>query len=212
MYTDRLIADSELIGCSPLMERHVNITAIPTPLRAIYYSCNGGYVFHRALLIRPYETTQGVAGLVEWNDPSVWKNQYELNLRFHVFFAEDVVGFSYCLDLDYKVHLFDPEQGTLEFFAESVEDWAERICNDPGLVGEPLARSWAMKNGDIPFGWRIPPIVPFVTAESDGVGNVLVHEQELMKYRIVLSKRLAGVDDGQQMMIPSITQFVQDSQ
>lgn len=190
------------------MGRRVGCLSIPTPLRSFYSLHDGAFVFNRALLIRPYKSVRGVRGLVEWNDPSLWKCEYELNLEDYVFFAEDVVGFSYCLGLDHRVYFFDPEQGVVELIAESVDAWAESICGDSREVGASLAISWISDHGEIPYGYRLAPLVPFVMKESEGIGNVLAPELPLARFRGSLARSLSSAPDGEQLRVRSITDFL----
>jgi len=173
---------------------------------------DGAFVFGRALLIRPFSSKRGVHGVVEWNDPSLWKCKYELQLRDYVFFAEDAVGFSYCLGSDHRVYFFDPEQGALEFFTDSVESWLELISRDPGQVGASLAASWVAEHGEIPFGYRIPPVVPFIVKESESIGKMLAPELALAKYRAALACSVSDAVDDEQIQIQSVAEYLREQQ
>lgn len=207
---EKLLAATESIGSSHSVKSPASNLSIPIPLHEFYGSHNGVYIFDRALLIRPFNSINGVYGLLEWNDPSLWKVAYQRDLKDFVFFAEDVVGFSFCLGPDHQVYMFDPEVGELHEWAISLESWASRILDDVSEVGAQLAVSWNAEHGKIPFGYRIPPITPFVVAESEGVGNVLAPELILAEYRARLATRILDYADGEQVVFQSLVEFTKD--
>lgn len=203
-----LLSVSEPIGNNHSIERQINYLSLPSPLHALYRLHNGMFAFIRALLIRPFNTSCGIRGLVEWNDPALWKSQYELNLEDFMFFAEDVCGFSFCLGVDHKVYFFDPEVGDINIFSDSVLAWAEAVIDDPEVVGAPLAMRWVEEHTDIPFGYRIPPVVPYVMKETAGMGNMLAPELPLAMYRSGLAHSLNQVSDGEQIKVQSLPEYL----
>jgi hypothetical protein len=205
-----LFSGYEPIGSDHTMEREVFYLSLPSSLRQFYGDHNGFYAFDRALLVRPFRSMRGVSGLEDWNDPDLWKMRFSRELGEYVFFAEDTVGYSFCLGTDQRVYLFDPEHGLLEHYAESVEEWAEVILADPSEVGSSLAALWSEEHGEIPFGYRIPPVIPFVMKESEGMGNILAPELPLIKYRASLARTLRDVEDGEQVQVQSLAEYLRE--
>ena len=72
---------------------------------------NGFYAFESALLVRPLFSYDAVFGLKEWNDPALWIDQYSVDLKGFLFFAEDLFGCQFALHNDGAV----VAKGCIEF-------------------------------------------------------------------------------------------------
>lgn len=98
---------------------------LPSLFRRFYGQSNGGLTkggyFH-------FFGTGGPAwhDVVAWNAPDIWKSSYEIDLSNLFFFSEDVFGNQFGFDLSSEsenVFLFWVDDGRLEHFAESVEEF-----------------------------------------------------------------------------------------
>jgi len=58
---------------------------------------NGFYVFESALHVFPIRSAGSEIGLLEWNEPSLWKNEYQGLADDCLFFAEDIFGIQFCI-------------------------------------------------------------------------------------------------------------------
>src|SRR5580692_6635587 len=71
---------------------------------------NGFYAFHRALHVFPLFGNAGEIGLVDWNAPTLWRNDYPDMAPSGFFFAEDLLGAQFWTNGD-AVCLMDEESG-----------------------------------------------------------------------------------------------------
>ncbi|MBL4697418.1 MAG: hypothetical protein JKX70_01150 [Phycisphaerales bacterium] len=174
----------------------------------LFKPLDGFYAFNRALLVRPLGNVRGVKNISDWNEQELWKSNYGSVLSGMTIFAEDVVGYSFVLDQEGRVLLFDPELGSLESYAISTEEWAAKIMADPEEVGRGLSQRWTQENGPIKIGSRLAPLIPYMFKESDGLGNIEVPELVLSQYRGKLYQQLKGIPDGEAVQIPSLQDAV----
>ncbi len=158
---------------------------------------NGFYAFENALLVRPLHTNGMVLGVNEWNAPETWKNNFNLNLSDHIFFAENIFGEQFSLSED-GVFLFDPELGELKQIANNLEIWAQEILADSDyLTGYLLAHDWQLEHGKLPLGSRLLPRQPFVLQGSFSTDNLVMKpDVEGMKIRAQLADKIANMSDG----------------
>jgi len=107
---------------------------------------NGFFAYESALLVRPLSSRDSPLGIAEWNEPDLWKDQYEVDLSDHIFFAENIFGEQYSLTSD-GIYSFDPELGEVTLIAENLSDWTALILEDADFTtGHSLAKKWQSKN------------------------------------------------------------------
>jgi hypothetical protein len=103
---------------------------------------NGWFAFDRALHLFPLGKMVSGYALLPWNEPALWKHAYSGQVQSCLFFAEDIFGVQFGFHQK-EIVRFDPESGTLERFAATLDEWAQRILEDSAVeTGEPLAREW----------------------------------------------------------------------
>src|SRR5579859_7768624 len=81
---------------------------------------NGFYAFESALLLRPFDSNHNPLGILQWNEPSVWKSAFKVGPSEAFFFAEDIFGVQFCIK-DNAVNSFNPETAEFNFLARSEE-------------------------------------------------------------------------------------------
>src|SRR4051812_41460516 len=79
---------------------------------------NGFYAFKGALHVFSDLATGQELGLLAWNSPDLWRQDYEGMADEGLFFAEDVFGTQFVLR-EGAVETFDPETGERSTMAES---------------------------------------------------------------------------------------------
>ena len=68
---------------------------------------------------------------------------------------------------------FLAETGDREFFADSIEDWADLILSDYSMqTGWKLAHQWQAANGPLPPGKRLMPKIPFILGGEYSLDNL----------------------------------------
>lgn len=163
---------------------------------------NGFYAFESALLVRPFSSQKTPLGVIEWNDPSGWKRKFDVDLSKELFFAEDVFGEQFSLR-ESGVFKFKPETGEIELFAESLDDWAEKILENYALhTGQPLAHEWQKQHGALPRGCKLAPKQPFVAGGEYAISNLAsMSDIELIEFRAQIANQIANLPDGAQIQI-----------
>jgi hypothetical protein len=158
---------------------------------------NGFYAFEAALHVLSDKGASGDFGLFSWNSYDLWRREYQGMADPGLFFAEDVFGSQFCLR-EGRVFSFDPETGSFERIAESLEDWAGVILKDYELwTGYSLAHSWQTSQGTIPAGRRLVPMVPFVLGGQYEVSNLRATESlKGMRYRASIAVQIRNLPDG----------------
>src|SRR6185436_12027820 len=163
-FISKLAANWSAIGLAPknlIIEQLESSDDLRKELIALLCEKNGFYAFESALHVFHTQSTQSEANLENWNARNLWRYEYDDMTEGMFFFAEDVFGNQFCMSRG-AIHLFDAETGLVDRFADTLEDWAERVLNDFELAtGYPLAREWQMKNGALPAGKRLMPKIPF---------------------------------------------------
>lgn len=161
---------------------------------------NGFFAYEYALLVRPFSSVTAPLGVIEWNTPTLWKEQYETNLSDHIFFAENIFGEQYSITHD-GVYSFDPELGELSFMAENLSGWEAVILGDFDFnTGYSLAKKWQSKNRMLSKGERLIPKQPFVLQGEFNVDNLIVKlDVESMKIRAGLANEIANLPDGSEI-------------
>ena len=186
------------------LEKLVGIAGPPTlgapsshaSLQALLSRKNGFYAFEGALHVFADGDPGHEYGLEQWNSEASWRCEYE-GLAGGVFFAEDVFGAQFCL-VDGVISSFDPETGTLESMARSLDEWASMILDDyPTLTGYPLAHEWQRAHGPLPRGHRLVPITPFVLGGAFAIENLHVLDAvEGMLFRASIARQIRDLPDG----------------
>ena len=117
-----------------------------------------------------------------------------------LFFAEDVFGGQFCIK-DNAVFSFDPETGSLELMADSLEMWAtDLLQNFNVLTGYSVAHEWQLQNGALPHGMRLIPKIPFVCGGSYGIDNLYaINSVRGMKSRGNLACQIKNLPDGEKI-------------
>ncbi len=162
---------------------------------------NGFYAFESALhVFSSGDPDAGTESLEAWNEPAGWRSGYDGLADGFTFFAEDVFGSQFAIR-DERVCMFDPETGSAEAMATSVEDWADQLLSDyEVLTGFPLAHRWQQAHGPIPVGKRLVPKIPFVLGGDFEISNVyLLDAHEGMRLRAELAVQLRDLPDGAQV-------------
>jgi hypothetical protein len=158
---------------------------------------NGCYAFDGALLIRPFQRGDAPLGIVEWNDESLWRNQYVEDLAGALFFAEDLFGGQFCIR-DGEVWTFEPETGAFEQMSPTIGDWGLEILADSDLrTGRPLADEWRTKEHALQTGRRLLPKRPFVLEGKYEIDNLYsIGDVEGMRFRASIANQIRDVPDG----------------
>lgn len=181
-----------------LMLRHFSSwNALGEELARLLNRKNGFYAFESALLVRSFQNQQCPLGIVEWNQPSLWKEKYSENLGRVLFFAEDVFGAQFCI-CDDKICTFEPETGVLEPQYFSLSAWANDLIGDYECrTGYPLAHTWQVKNGPLDPGVRLLPKVPFVCGGKFEIDNLYaIDDVNGMLFRASLATQIRDLPDG----------------
>ena len=166
-------------------------------LRELLLARNGFLAFGGALHVLPWDATMMPLALrcMELGRPLARVICTLAN--GHFFFAEDAFGFQFSLFAD-SVHRFDPETGDSEEFSATIEDWLAIVLRDHRvLTGWPLLADWEALNGELPYGHRLFPKVPFVTGGEFTPENLAALESvEGMRLRGALALQLHDLADG----------------
>lgn len=165
-------------------------------LAAMLGRVNGFYAFESALHVFPSGTSERMS--VElWNDPDLWRRDYEDLTDGLVFFAEDVFGGQFVL-CDAGVGTFDPETGDVDVIAGDLASWAAAVLGDyEMLTGFLLAHEWQVRHGALVEGERLVPKLPFVTGGAFGVDNLYAADAvEGMRARGNLAVQIRDLPDG----------------
>jgi len=158
---------------------------------------NGFYAFESALLVRPVDCASMPLGIMQWNDPKLWKVEYEIDLVDVLFFAEDLFGEQFCIRNN-SIQSFDPETGEFSPVADSLEQWADWILqNHKSRTGWPLGHFWQLRNGELANGMRLLPKKPFVLGGEFTVENLYaLSDVEGMRFRASIANQIRDCPDG----------------
>jgi hypothetical protein len=165
-------------------------------LAAMLGRLNGFYAFESALHVLPSGTTERM-NLELWNDPDLWRRDYDDMTDGLLFFAEDVFGGQFVL-LDAGVGTFDPETGDVEVIAGDLVSWAAALLRDGELLtGHPIAHEWQVRRGALVEGQRLVPKRPFVTGGAFDIDNLCAADAaEGMRSRGSLAVQIRDLPDG----------------
>lgn len=158
---------------------------------------NGYYAFESALHVFPFESNTGHLSLSDWNSADGWRKYYGRLTEGWVFFAENILGDQFAIN-DEQIAYFDPETGSFEPIASSLDEWAKRIIEDCDvLLAHPLAHEWQLNNGRIPSGFRLLPKTPFVLGGDYTLDNLYALDARTsMEIRAELAMKILGLPDG----------------
>ena len=158
---------------------------------------NGFYAFESALYVRADRGGAPEYGLVEWNAPSLWRDEYEGISTDGVFFAEDIFGRQFCLRNE-VIGTFEPETGEFTPMATSIESWADQILEDYNVwTGYPLAKEWQAAHGALPIGSRLASTIPFVAGGQYALSNVhCIEDVKGMACRASFAVQIRDLPDG----------------
>lgn len=161
---------------------------------------NGFYALEGALHVFPAHSSQEEIGLDDWNEDTLWRNDYKGSADGCLFFAEDVFGGQFCIKNN-QIYTFDPETGALDYLADDIEGWVEAIISDyEVLTGYPLAHQWQKQNGQLPVKKRLLPKVPFVAGGEFMLDNLYLAEAvEGMRFRADIANQIKDLPDGAQI-------------
>lgn len=161
---------------------------------------NGFYALESALHVFPARSSQHELGISDWNENALWRSRYNGLADGCLFFAEDVFGGQFCIKGN-RIYTFDPELGSLEYLADTIEQWAQTLLRDyEFLTGYPLAHQWQKQNGQLPVGKRLVPKTPFVLGGEFTLDNLhLIDAVEGMRLRADLAVQIKDLPDGAQI-------------
>jgi hypothetical protein len=159
---------------------------------------NGFFAFESALHVFPSRAPRLQVDHARMNGPdAAWRAIYWHGCDGHAFFAADTFGCLFAIHGDAVVR-FDPETGTSEPLAPSLEEWADRILSDAeGETGYPLARDWQVRHGLLPEGRRLVPKIPFIMGGAYAASNL--YEADLigsLEFRADVANQIRDVPDG----------------
>ena len=158
---------------------------------------NGFFAFGPALHVFPTASSDLSWGLVEWNMPGLWKQEYLSFVDPGLCFAEDLFGNQFSIK-DGTVQFFEVETGALKPFAPSLGKWADAVlADDQYWTGWPIAERWAEHDGPVPLHKRLHPATPFVCGGSYEVDNLRpVDAAEMMAMWGSFARQIHGLPDG----------------
>lgn len=195
-------ASACLNECEPEISGELKNTAgsLKDDLLSLLRQRNGFYALESALHVFPSHSTDQEIGLADWNNRSLWRDDYKGLADDCLFFAEDVFGGQFCIK-ENTIHTFDPETGALEFLADDIEGWAKEVVSDyEVLTGYPLAQQWQKQHGQLPARKRLLPKLPFVAGGEFVLDNLyLADAVEGMKFRADIANQIKDLPDGAQI-------------
>ena len=135
------VAYRALSNANPCVPPSMTADADPlvTEVIELLWKRNGFFAFGPALHVFPCESSERSIGLVEWNMPGLWKQEYLSFVDPGLCFAEDIFGNQFSIK-DGSIKYFQIETGEMKPIAPSVEKWAELILSEDRLwTGWPIA-------------------------------------------------------------------------
>jgi hypothetical protein len=159
---------------------------------------NGFFAYHKGLHVFPFGKTLLGYDLLQWNSDELWRQEYGSIPANVVFFAQDAFGEQFTI-VENTVCRFQSETGELAFMTNSLEEWAEKILDDPTYeTGYPVLRDWESSNRPILVKERLSSVQPFVMGGEYAVSNLFALDAvELLKYRVLIARSIKDIPDGQ---------------
>ncbi len=166
---------------------------------------NGFYAYESALLVRPLANAQPPLGVLAWNAPTLWKQEYTESLADALFFAEDVFSGQFCIHQN-RINSFDPETGLFGAMADSLSEWAHEVtANYPIRTGYLLAHEWQTANRPLLAGTRLLPKLPFACGGKYEIDNLHpVSDVKGMQFRASIANHIRDLPDGSRITIKSL--------
>lgn len=196
------IATSSLCAHEPELSDQLRalVESLADELFGMLLERNGFYALESALHVFPSHSSQQEIGIKDWNENSLWRNEYRGLADGYLFFAEDVFGGQFCIK-ENRVYTFDPETGALAYLADGIEGWAKAIISDyEVLTGYPLAHQWQERNGQLPAKKRLLPKIPFVAGGEFVLDNLyLADVVDGMRFRADIANQIRDLPDGAQI-------------
>jgi hypothetical protein len=164
---------------------------------------NGFFAFVSGLHVFPSSAPSLTIDLARMNGTEVvWRSDYWHHCDGLFFFAADAFGGLFAIR-DAAVVRFDPETGTDEPMAATLEAWAATILADHEVeVGWPLAQVWQEQNGPLAEGSRLVPVIPFVLGGAFAVENLRSeHLIQSLRMRADIARQLRDLPDGTRVQL-----------
>jgi hypothetical protein len=161
---------------------------------------NGFFCFEQALRFFPTETTETSWGFLEWNSPSLWKDEYR-GLADNVFcFAEDIFGNQFGIS-NSSVCFLNAETGDMETIACSIEEYIEKLLSDFNyMTGYQFAHEWQEYCGCLSGRHRLLPKKPFVLGGDYDLSNLVALDSvRVMKTLGNLASQIHDLPEGAQI-------------
>lgn len=161
---------------------------------------DGFYAFESGLRIFSSRESKYSYSLDQWNSPALWSSHYAGLADDCIFFAEDIFGGQFCIK-EGGIYAFDPETGSLEIIANSLEAWAKEILSDYNVwTGYSLANEWQKRHGPLPYSQRLMPKIPFICGGQFELDNLSpINVVSGMRSRANLACQIADMKDGTQI-------------
>jgi len=149
-------------------------------LEALLHLRDGFVTLGGALVVRPTVTVASVRGIEDWNQLTLWRRPYARATAL-LFFAETVMGDLFALHKD-EVVSFDPITGLWEHVGFGLDRWAERVLEDPSVLGANALATWVAEHGSLMPSQRLQP-------------KVLPQFQDLADLELGLEPELRVIED-----------------
>lgn len=93
---------------------------------------------------------------------------------------------------------YDPETGDVESYAADAEGWAGRILSDWKVeTGWPLMSEWQHQCGQLLYGSRLAPKIPFVLGGQFSLQNLFVQPlPDRLAFGAALAQQITDLPDG----------------
>ena len=168
-------------------------------------SKNGFYCFEQALHVFPSKSdVTGTMTLEDWNSETLWRTAYDGLTSGLLFFAEDIFGDQFCLSREaIGVFRFHSESAELDFLTDSIRNWAELLLSNYEIeTGWTIAHKWQMQNGQLEFGQRLQPKIPFVYGGEYTMENLWAGDAvKGMLFKGDLALKIKDLPDGTQVRL-----------
>lgn len=162
---------------------------------------NGFFAFESALHVFHHGSGSGT-NLVDWNATDGWRRFYTKLPEALLFFAQDVLCCQFAIG-ESGVWRLEPESGSLEQHADTLEQWAERVLADyPVEVAWTLAHEWQASHGPLVEGMRLVPRRPFLLGGDFDVQNLIPMEAAAAMENLGrLYAQVAAIPDGENVTV-----------
>ena len=164
---------------------------------------NGFYAFESALHVFPLTgQPSSDLSLEDWNSESLWRSEYGDLAKGLLFFAEDALQNQFCLSSKGIVH-FLSETGQHSDFADSIENWAERILSNYELHTRwPMLRQWQEVHGALTPRKRLMPKIPFFLGGRHDLDNLWAGDAvEGMRLKADIALQTRDLPDGAEVRL-----------